>query len=137
MTKAKRRSHDAVPNAGGTIAALKPNKVPNEIPYLPFGRGILPPGALVQLDAKTARATNARDEGTYKTGTLWVWSRNDKQHYLMQASFWKHYHRVQAVFWHPTIAQCLRNLIAGRGVPELAVYTMLREAGILPLPEWH
>lgn len=93
--------------------------------------GVARPGLLLRLNEKIAR-----DESSYQLGTLWVWSRKPTEHYLLQATHQKHMHRVQGVFWHLAIATSLRALIVGNGTPELAVYTMLREAGIIPLPSW-
>lgn len=93
--------------------------------------GVARPGLLLRLSEKIAR-----DESSYQLGTLWVWSRKPTEHYLLQATHRKHVHCVHGVFWHQVIATSLRALIVGNGTPELAVYTMLREAGIIPLPSW-
>jgi hypothetical protein len=78
---------------------------------------------------------DARDEDKHALGTLWVWSKHDV-HYLMQASHVKHVHRVHAQFWSITLANCLRAFIEDSKGKPLAVYVMLREAGIVPLPAW-
>ena len=44
---------------------------------------------------------------------------------------------MQAVFWTSVVANAVRNLIdAGMRSGDIAVYTMLREAGIIPI-DWH
>lgn len=91
----------------------------------------IPPGTLLNLKDKD------RDEGIYKLGTLWVWSRSETEHYLVQVSHIKHCHRVQAVFWTSVMANIVRKLIEdGMRPGDLAVYTMLRESGIAPLTQY-
>ena len=95
-----------------------------------FAAGVARPGILLNLRGYTP------DEGRYKLGTLWVFSHADNVHYLLQTSHRKHCHRVQAVFWTSVIANCVRGLIdAGMRSGDLTVYTMLRDAGIIPI-DW-
>lgn len=89
------------------------------------------PGVLLNL-----RGLN-RDEANYKLGTLWVWTRSEEQHYLVQTSHRKHCHRVQAVFWTSVIANGVRAMIEdGMRAGNIGVYTMLRESGIAPLTQY-
>jgi hypothetical protein len=93
--------------------------------------GTIMPGALLNLRGKD------RDEGVYKLGTLWVWTRTETEHYLVQASHRKHCHRVQGVFWTSVIANIVRKLIEdGMRSLDVGVYTMLRESGIAPLTQY-
>lgn len=103
-----------------------------DMPRAPFEFiDAIKPGVLLNLKGKD------RDEGVYKLGTLWVWSRSETEHYLVQASHEKHCHRVQAVFWTSVMANIVRKLVEdGMRPGNLAVYTMLRESGIAPLTQF-
>jgi hypothetical protein len=112
----------------------KPAKPYEEPAYAPFEFvDSVKPGVLLNLKGRD------RDEANYKLGTLWVWTRNEQEHLLVQVSHRKHCHRVQAVFWTSVIANAVRKLIEDGMTPKaggLAVYTMLREAGIAPLTQY-
>lgn len=89
--------------------------------------GPIPPGVLI-------RVGSSRNHVSYDIGTLWTWVRGPEEHYLLQASHVRGVHRVQAVFWTQTIASLTRDLVDhGMRTQDLAVYTMLRAAGIIPL----
>lgn len=94
-------------------------------------------GILLRLTPDEADGEHKR-----KLGDLWVWSRSIQEHYLMQTSHVQHVHRVHALFWSFVLATAIRDAICGcgdsrnAGQPLLAVYVQLREAGILPVPDW-
>ena len=76
---------------------------------------------------------SARDEASYELGTLWIWSRSETEHLLMQASHVKHVHRVHAIFWSAVAVDAVRKHIEdGFKNTSLATYRMWRDAGVLP-----
>lgn len=90
-------------------------------------KGPIPPGTLIRVGGK-------REHVSYDIGTLWTWARGPEEHYLLQASHVRGEHRVHAVFWTRTIAGLTQQLVDhGMRMNELAVYTMLRTAGIIPV----
>lgn len=70
-----------------------------------------------------------------KTGALWVWQASPSQHFLLQASHAKDWHRVHAVFWTNTAARIVRTLLEnGMKSKDLAIYRMLRDdVGLIPM----
>lgn len=118
MKKAKRRPKPSKPYEEPTFA-------PSEF------LGCVGPGVLLNLRGRD------KDEANYKLGTLWVWTRHEQEHLLVQVSHRKHCHRVQGVFWTSVVANAVRNLIeAGMRSGNIGVYTMLREAGVAPLTQY-
>jgi len=117
------------------MTKTKPKTKPYEEQYhKPFEFiDAIKPGVLLNLQGKD------RDEAKYKLGTLWVWSRSETEHYLVQVTHRKHCHRVQGVFWTSVMANLMRVLVEDGMRPKvdgLAVYTMLRDSGIAPLTQF-
>lgn len=89
------------------------------------------PGVVLNLQGKD------RNEAHYKLGALWVWSRTETEHYLVQTSHLRHCHRVQGVFWTRTMAEIVCKLVENGMKPgDLAAYTLLREAGVAPTTQY-
>lgn len=110
----------------------KATKTPTKAPSCEYRKPFefidaIKPGVVLNLQDKD------RDEARYKLGALWVWSRTDTEHYLVQTSHLRHCHRVQGVFWTRTMAEIVCKLVENGMKPgDLAAYTLLREAGVAP-----